>query len=172
MGKLIVVMATDESLGCASHGRLPWNRPADGKWFKELTEGKVVVMGGKTFDEIVAMSGGPLVNRHNIVLCRKERPVTWLANHSLTQMTNIDQFWDWLHRCLPTRDVYLIGGQETINLLQLYLTIDEVFHTVVHRPVDHEPNVKLHINGFDLNDRALDKIVRQTTNYTVYHHCK
>ena len=45
---------------------LPWHIPADLKHFKQLTVGKPVVMGRRTFDSI----GKPLPGRHNIVLTR------------------------------------------------------------------------------------------------------
>ena len=43
---------------------LPWNLPGDLKHFKEMTTGKPVVMGQKTFESI----GKALPNRKNIIL--------------------------------------------------------------------------------------------------------
>lgn len=45
---------------------LPWKLPADMKRFKELTLGKPVLMGRKTFESI----GKPLPDRKNIILTR------------------------------------------------------------------------------------------------------
>lgn len=45
---------------------LPWKLPEDMKRFKELTIGKPVIMGRKTFESI----GRPLPNRKNIILTR------------------------------------------------------------------------------------------------------
>ena len=47
---------------------LPWSMPADMKRFKELTTGKPIIMGRKTFESI----GRPLPDRKNIVLTRDE----------------------------------------------------------------------------------------------------
>jgi len=47
-------------------GQLPWRLKSDLKHFRELTIGKPVVMGRKTFESI----GKPLAGRTNIVLTR------------------------------------------------------------------------------------------------------
>jgi dihydrofolate reductase len=43
---------------------IPWRLPAEQKWFKEITMGKPILMGRKTYESI----GRPLPGRHNIVL--------------------------------------------------------------------------------------------------------
>ena len=43
---------------------LPWNLPADMEHFKQLTKGKPIIMGQKTFESI----GKPLIGRTNIIL--------------------------------------------------------------------------------------------------------
>ena len=47
----------------AATTRLPWHLPDDLKRFKQLTLGKPIVMGRKTFESI----GKPLPGRQNIV---------------------------------------------------------------------------------------------------------
>jgi dihydrofolate reductase len=59
---IIVAMGKDKTIG--SHNALPWKMPADMKHFRELTVGKAVVMGRKTFETL----GRPLSNRINIVI--------------------------------------------------------------------------------------------------------
>jgi len=46
------------------NGRLPWHLPDDLHYFRELTEGQIVVMGRKTFEGLKR----PLPDRTNIVL--------------------------------------------------------------------------------------------------------
>jgi len=48
------------------NGGIPWRLPSDLKKFKELTTGKTVVMGRKTYESI----GRPLPNRTNIVISK------------------------------------------------------------------------------------------------------
>ncbi len=63
-----IVVAFDDNGLIGDMGRLPWNIPGDLKKFKELTLGKVVIMGRKTYESI----GKPLPGRVNIVLTRKK----------------------------------------------------------------------------------------------------
>ena len=47
---------------------IPWKVPGEQQIFRRLTEGKVIVMGRKTYESI----GRPLPNRTTIVISRKE----------------------------------------------------------------------------------------------------
>lgn len=51
-----------------ANGDLPWHIPRDLRHFKELTTGRTVVMGRKTYESIVTRLGHALPNRRNIVL--------------------------------------------------------------------------------------------------------
>ncbi|MCC8437701.1 dihydrofolate reductase [Brevibacillus sp. M2.1A] len=64
MISLIVAYARNQVIG--KDGDMPWHLPADLKNVKELTTGKTIVMGRKTFESI----GKPLPNRRNVVLTR------------------------------------------------------------------------------------------------------
>lgn len=61
---LIAAMGRNRVIG--GHNTLPWNMPADMAHFRDLTRGKSVIMGRKTFESI----GHPLPNRPNIVITR------------------------------------------------------------------------------------------------------
>src|SRR5581483_12167448 len=50
---------------------LPWHLPEDLKHFKELTTGKTVLMGRKTFESILSRLGKPLPGRKNAVITRQ-----------------------------------------------------------------------------------------------------
>lgn len=49
---------------------IPWHVPADLKLFRQLTIGKPIIMGRKTFESI----GRPLPKRHNLVVSRSLAP--------------------------------------------------------------------------------------------------
>lgn len=63
---MIAAMAKDRVIG--KDNQMPWHLPADLKHFKQVTLGKPVVMGRKTFESI----GRPLPGRLNIVISRAE----------------------------------------------------------------------------------------------------
>lgn len=66
---IVVAMSrVDRALGL--RGELLWHIKADLKRFKELTVGKPVIMGRKTFVSIVEILGKPLPGRANIVVTR------------------------------------------------------------------------------------------------------
>ena len=59
-----LIVAVDEAGVIGFQGRLPWHVSPDLKRFKQVTMGKPVIMGRKTFESI----GKPLPGRQNIVL--------------------------------------------------------------------------------------------------------
>ena len=61
---LIVARADNGVIGIDN--KLPWHLPSDLKYFKQVTMGKPVVMGRKTFESI----GRPLPGRTNVVVTR------------------------------------------------------------------------------------------------------
>ena len=61
---LVVALARNRVIG--RDGGLPWQISADLRRFKQITLGKPVIMGRKTFESI----GRPLPDRHNIVVTR------------------------------------------------------------------------------------------------------
>jgi dihydrofolate reductase len=64
--------------------KMPWHLPADLQYFKAMTQGKIVLMGRKTYASI----GRPLPKRQNVVLSRQARPaavpesVHWVSSFS------------------------------------------------------------------------------------------
>lgn len=66
MGRIAFVVALDRNRVIGRDGGLPWRLPDDMKHVREVTAGKPLVMGRRTFDSI----GKPLPGRTNIVLTR------------------------------------------------------------------------------------------------------
>lgn len=62
---LIVACASNHVIGL--NNRMPWHLPADLKYFKQITMGKPVIMGRKTWDSV----GRPLPGRLNLVVSRQ-----------------------------------------------------------------------------------------------------
>ena len=59
---MVVAASTNNAIG--RNGELPWRLPEDLRRFKQLTMGKPIVMGRRTFESI----GRPLPGRRNIVV--------------------------------------------------------------------------------------------------------
>ena len=109
--------------------------PADMKFFRETTTGKVVVMGRKTLESFP--NGLPLKNRTNIVLThdRNYRVADAIVVYSM----------DELHEELkkyPSEDIYIIGGESIYR--QLVDECDVAHITMVDYAYDadaHFPNL-------------------------------
>jgi dihydrofolate reductase len=111
---MVAAMAHNRVIG--KDNQMPWHLPADLKHFKQITLGKPVVMGRKTFDSI----GRVLPGRRNIVISRMapadKRGAEWVT--SLTQAFDLLQ---------DQAEIMVIGGAEIyrqcLPLAQrLYLT--------------------------------------------------
>lgn len=65
MLSLIVAMSNNHVIG--NDNMLPWHLPNDLQYFKQVTMGKPIIMGRKTFESI----GRPLPGRRNIIISRQ-----------------------------------------------------------------------------------------------------
>lgn len=108
-----LIVACDPKGGIGYNNKLPWsNIEGDLPRFKELTTGKVVVMGRNTWESLPKK---PLPNRINVVVSKTDIPgITTLT--SLPEKDNMD-----------LRDVWLIGGAALIE--SSWHLIDEVHLT-------------------------------------------
>jgi dihydrofolate reductase len=111
----IVAMTLNGVIGKANDNKLLWHLPNDLKRFKEITIGKPVIMGRKTYESI----GKPLPYRQNIVLTREYSniPGCYIA-HSVEKAL-------MLTKDLP--EIIVIGGGEIYKLFsnittKLYIT--------------------------------------------------
>ena len=66
------IVATDLNWVIGKGNSIPWHEPEDLKYFKQLTEGKVVIMGYNTFDSILVAIDRPLPDRLSIVVTNKD----------------------------------------------------------------------------------------------------
>lgn len=63
---ITIIVATDKNGLIGNGDRLPWHIPADLKFYKEMTVGKTILMGRRTFEGLP----GVLPNRKTIVVTR------------------------------------------------------------------------------------------------------
>lgn len=102
---LIVAAAENGVIG--KDNKLPWHLPDDLKRFKDLTKGKTIIMGRKTYESI----GRPLPDRRNIVLSSKMK-----ASEGIEVTANIDELLSRLDTELAEEDeIFIIGGSDLFN---------------------------------------------------------
>ena len=114
-----IIAAMDRTRLIGSNNRLPWHLPADLAHFKQVTRGKPIIMGRKTYESI----GRPLPGRTNIVLTRS---ADFCAEGVLTAHT-LEQALDYVSE---EDEVMIIGGSTIYELAlpsadRLYLTYVE-----------------------------------------------
>lgn len=118
------IVAVDLNWGIGYKGQLLQWIPEDLKFFKEMTLGKVVIMGRETFESLPGKK--PLKDRLNIVLSKKES----FTDENLTICRSLDELFSVISR-FSTEDVFVIGG-ETIYA-QLLPFCSEVYVTKIQK---------------------------------------
>ena len=131
--KLIVAVDAGNAIGWAD-GRLPWRIPDDLKRFKELTTGKTVLMGRKTFESLNRPEGLP--NRQNIVIT-SSRPSTFDSGSSVNYFSDgrepVKSFIQVHQACLGCvpEDLWVIGGAQVYRTALESGLVDEIHLTAV-----------------------------------------
>ncbi len=100
--KAIVAVYEDWGIGC--EGKMMHNIPEDMKFFRNMTKGKVVVMGRKTLESFPNKQ--PLKNRINIVLTGNQS----FKDDRLIICHSIDETLGELKKH-DDNDVFIIGGE-------------------------------------------------------------
>lgn len=130
---LIAAVAENGAIG--KDGGLPWHIPEDLKRFKKLTLGKVVVMGRKTYESVVARLGGPLPQRTNVVISRQK-------NYSVPAGVFSFGSPDEAFERFRNKDIFVIGGGQIYA--QTMSRADTLYVTHIARSVDgdtHFPRI-------------------------------
>lgn len=115
---IIAAVAKNGVIG--DKNNLPWYLPEDLKRFKEITAGKTVLMGRKTFESIIARLGKPLPNRLNVVVTRN-------TSYQVPVGAVVEADIHSAFKNHASGDIFIIGGGEiykqTIDLADtLYIT--------------------------------------------------
>lgn len=128
-----VIAAADKNWAIGYKNRLLVSIPADMKFFRQMTTGKVVVMGRKTLESFP--NGLPLKNRVNIVLTSNPEYSVKDAVivHSEKELTEELKKY-------KEEDIFVIGGESVYRLLlplcrKAYITkIDHVYQADTYFP--------------------------------------
>lgn len=120
---LIVAMAQNRVIGIKND--LPWHIPADLKHFKDLTRGKPVIMGRKTFDSIFDRIKKPLPDRPNIVISR-----SGFSHEGVEVYADLNKAIEDTREKYLDQEIMIIGGasiyEQALPLAdKLYLTVVE-----------------------------------------------
>lgn len=157
------VVAMDENGVIGVNGRIPWRLPDDMKWFRDVTMGKPVIMGRKTYESIPAKFR-PLPGRHNIVVTRQ-------PDYTAPGATVVHGIAEALRAAGDVDEIIVGGGGELYRLLlpqadRLYLTLVEgQFHGDAFFPsidlAEWEERFRQHHSSDERHPHAFTWIVLQ-----------
>jgi len=103
------IFACDRENGIGKTGTLPWaHNSEDLKWFKQCTDGDVVIMGRRTWNDHKMPK--PLPNRYNIVISSQN--ILAGPNVVLHSVKSLEQ-----HIKEFNQDIWIIGGKHTFDEL-------------------------------------------------------
>lgn len=122
---ICLTVIVDENLAIGYENRLLAHIPEDLKHFKEVTSGKVVVMGYNTYLSLPPKSR-PLPNRTNVVLTRKD-----IAIDGVTVKHSVEEVLDMIKEDYPGQEVIIMGGQSIYTQFMPYA--DKLYITHVFR---------------------------------------
>lgn len=120
--KISLIAVVDEQFGLGKENALLCYLPADLQHFKQLTMGKPIVMGRKTFDSI----GKPLPGRMNIVISHQR-----LNIEGVTVVDSLDKAFE-LTKNFP--EVMVIGGASIYQ--QTFLKAQIIYLTKINAQLD------------------------------------
>lgn len=141
-----IIVAVDENWAIGKDNKLLVSIPADMKFFRSTTTGKVVIMGRKTLESFP--NGMPLKNRTNVVITRDENydAKGALVVHSVEEALEAVKEY-------PTEDVYVIGGDSVYKQMIPYCNVAHI--TKIHYAYEADsyfPN--LEEEGWEITERS------------------
>ncbi len=127
--RLAIIVAQAQNRIIGINNNLPWHLPEDLRYFKQVTMGKPIIMGRKTFESI----GRPLPGRTNIVVTRDAgyQPENVKVVHSLEAARDLAESVCTVNGC---DEAMVIGGSQVYE--QALALADRLYLTQVHADVE------------------------------------
>lgn len=116
-----LIVAHDKNYVIGYENGMPWHLPGDLQYFKEMTMGKPIIMGRKTFESI----GRPLPGRRNIVITRNDQ----YTAEGIETVSSLDAA---LALVKDVPEIMVIGGAQIFE--QALSMADKLYITLI----DHE----------------------------------
>lgn len=121
MISLIVAVAKNNVIG--NNGIIPWKIKGEQKRFKELTTGKTIIMGRKSFEEI----GKPLPNRKTILISNTQH----IESENCTTVKSLPEAFDLT---MDEDEVFIAGGGQVYK--EAFPYADRIYITIIDKIID------------------------------------
>ena len=145
-----LIVAVDKNWAIGKNNKLMWSIPADMKFFRETTQGNVVIMGRKTLESFP--QGQPLKNRVNIVISRKPdyQVKGAVVVHSVEEAVEESKKYEG--------EVFVIGGESIYRAMLPYCD------TALGTKIDHAFDADTYFPSLDQDDEwQMTKISEEQT---------
>ena len=121
-----LIVACDAEYGIGKGGTMPWHFPADFAYFKEKTQGHVLIAGRKNFEDM-----GVLPHRKTIVVTRDHNychadPQVYCA-HDIFEAVEKAK---WLEQ---NDEICIVGGAQIYELALINNLVDTIYLTQITR---------------------------------------
>ena len=118
---LSIIVAKSKNNVIGKENRLIWHLPADLKRFKELTTGKTIIMGRKTFESL----GRVLPNRKHVVITKN---VDFKVDNEMVEIVHdIKEIEKYIN---SDEECFVIGGGIIYNILMPYA--NKIYATILN----------------------------------------
>lgn len=138
-----LIAAVSKNLVIGNKNMIPWKITEDMKYFKELTDNNIVIMGYNTY---LSLNKIPLKNRINVIVTSKTIDVNHDENIMFVSIDKLITLIAKLDISHPSKKIYIIGGEKLykyflndvisyFNKVNLYIThIDKVYYGDTYFP--------------------------------------
>jgi dihydrofolate reductase len=162
-----MILSVDNNGGIGYKNGLPWPKlTEDLKWFRQLTEQNVVVMGSTTWKSLGVHA--PLTSRHNYVISSSHNKNDFpgcfaVRDPSQDSIEVILTSLDFNHR---NKDIFVIGGRTLYD--EAYPFCDAIFLTRVDDSYESDTkcDIDSYIKKFSLFDKKYSKGNQHTPDIT------
>lgn len=182
-----VLSPNSTKLGIGCEGGIPWRIPEDIAYFRELTEGNVVIMGRKTWDSL-PRKFRPLPNRINVVISpsdytfhgsRSPDPSRAAKYEGAKLVHDIDEAIGYARSqasaAIKPQSIFIIGGAQTYT--SFFEEHGKIWNKLYLTRVKSEraPGGRYPIDTFFDMALAADRVIISVmetyhANYEVYRH--
>lgn len=139
------IFAADNAWGIGKAGTLPWPKnSADLRWFRECTEGNIVMMGRRTWQD--AALPKPLPNRYNIVVSDRGLESQDTRPNIVIPRNLVKSYLDSIDR-----DIWVIGGAQLLN--SVIDNIEELWISRIQGTYNCDTHISFDSNKFILFER-------------------
>ena len=130
MISIIAAYAHNRVIG--NNGRIPWHIREEQLHFKQLTLGSVLIMGRRTFGEILAKFGRGLPERETIILSRTQT----LQGDNYRTVTSMQEALDYTKSQFPEKDIFICGGESVYREAMAMGLAEKLYLTEIELEVE------------------------------------